>query len=231
MNSHGRPPRRILHSSDLHLLSFNGPPCKGLEAVVNAGLKNQAEILIIAGDLFDRNRIADDLLGFVREQINRLSIPVIILPGNHDCLIPNSVYNRNDWQECRNVHIFRDGRGEILELPDLNMSIWGKPIDSEIDNVLPLKNMPQPEDNGSWNIVVAHGFFVRSLPRVPNSYSFTEAEIQGTKWDYMALGHVPLFRMVCNNPIACYSGAPSAEGTAALIDLDEEKGIQVRHIL
>jgi DNA repair protein SbcD/Mre11 len=232
MTPQHKPSRRILHTSDLHLVSLNGPACKGLEAVINLALKSQVELLIIAGDLFDRYKITDDLLNFVGKQISRLTIPVVILPGNHDCLVPHSVYTRNDfWQKYHNVHIFQDGRGETLKLPSLNMSIWGKPIDSDLYNVYPLEGMPVPEDNGSWNIAVVHGFFVQNIPSVPNSYTFAETEIQGTKWDYMALGHVPLFRMVCNDPIACYSGAPTTEGTAAMIDLDEEKGVQVKHIL
>jgi DNA repair exonuclease SbcCD nuclease subunit len=227
-----KPARRILHTSDLHLITLNGPACKNFEAVINLGIKSRAELLIIAGDLFDRYRIADDLLEYVGEQINRLPIPVIILPGNHDCLVPQSVYNKKDfWQRLDNVHIISSGSGETLNFPALNISVWGKPIDSDLDDVYPLKGMPQPKDNGTWNIAVAHGFFVRSLPNIPNSYSFTEAEIQGTNWNYIALGHVPLFRMVCNDPITCYSGAPTSEGTAALVELDEEKGVQVKHIL
>lgn len=232
MKPEHKPNRRILHTSDLHLLTLNGPACKNFEAVINLGIKTQAELLIIAGDFFDRNRIADNLLEYVGEQINRLSIPVVILPGNHDCLVADSVYNRQDfWSRYRNVYIFRDGHGETIDFPALNISVWGKPIDSDLKDVHPLEGMPQPEDKNSWNIAVVHGYFVQSLPRMPSSYSFTEAEILGTSWDYIALGHIPLFRMVCDDPAAYYSGAPTPEGTAALIELNVEKGIQVQHIL
>ncbi|MDD5289301.1 MAG: metallophosphoesterase, partial [Dehalococcoidales bacterium] len=162
MNSHSshKPPRRIIHTSDLHLLSLNGPACQGLQAVVDLALKSEAELLIIAGDLFDQNRIEDNVLDFVRKQICRLPIPVAILPGNHDCLVPESVYNRSEyWQDCTNTHIFRDSRGETLNLPALHLSLWGRPIDTYMNDVRPLEGMPQPADNGSWNILMAHGYF------------------------------------------------------------------------
>ena len=41
-------------------------------------------LLLIAGDLFDNNRVPDDDFDFVRDQLARLSCPVLVLPGNHD---------------------------------------------------------------------------------------------------------------------------------------------------
>ena len=223
-----KPPRRIIHTSDLHILSLNGYASDGFKAVIDLAIKSEAELLIIAGDLFDQNRIEDEVVEFVCKQIKRLPIPVALLPGNHDCLVPESVYNRKGfWQECTNLHIFRDGRGEALDLPAQHLFLWGKPHDSYINDVRPMEGVPQPENNGTWNILVAHGYVVQSVPRIPSSYLIKESEIQGTNWDYIALGHIPLFRVVCNQPMACYSGAPSDDSSALVVDLDEENGVQV----
>jgi DNA repair exonuclease SbcCD nuclease subunit len=162
----------------------------------------------------------------VREQFRRLPIPILVLPGNHDCLVPGSVFARAGfWEDCRNLHIFREAG--TLDLPHLDVSIWGKPIDTHFGDVRPLHDMPPFEKNGAWNIVMAHGYFVDTDSPLFPSYHITEDEINRTESDYVALGHVPVFRCVCENPAAYYSGSPSFSGTAALVDLDEKQGVRV----
>ncbi len=223
-----KPTRRILHTADLHMAFMGDKGCQGLEAVVNMAIKRRADLLLIAGDLFDNNRIEDNLLEFVKAQFWRLPIPIVILPGNHDCLVPGSVFSRTEfWKDCRNLHIFREARGETLDLPYLNVSIWGKPIDTYLGDIHPMQDTPQPADNNSWHIAVAHGYYVDTeSPNFP-SYHITEQEIAERHWDYVALGHVPVFRCVCNDPVAYYSGSPLISGTAALVDLDEKAGVHV----
>ena len=223
-----KPPRRILHTADLHMAFPGDKGCQSLEAVVNTAIKNRADLVIIAGDLFDHNRVSEDLLGFVREQFWRLPIPIIILPGNHDCLVPGGVFARTDfWKCCRNLYVFRHTQGEKVDLPYLNVSIWGKPIDTYLGDVHPMQGAAPSVDGGLWNIAVAHGYYVDTeSPNFP-SYHITEHELTERQWDYVALGHVPVFRCVCDNPVAYYSGSPSFSGTAALVDLDEKAGVRV----
>jgi exonuclease SbcD len=226
-SSNHRPVRKILHTADLHLLKCNDRGCKALETVINLSISKKVDLILIAGDFFDETRNTDSLLDFVREQICRVSIPIVILPGNHDCLVPKSVYAKKEyWQEFLHVHILRQSGGETLNLPDLNICIWGKPIDTYYD-VLPLQGMPQPEKNGSWNIVMAHGMVVKTIPDEKRAYIITEDELNSPDWDYMALGHIPRFQLVCNKPIVCYSGSPKESNTVALVDLSEESGVQV----
>lgn len=121
-----KPTRRILHTSDLHMAFLGDKGCRGLESVVNTAIKRRADLLLVAGDLFDHNRVDEDLLEFVRAQFWRLPIPIVVLPGNHDCLVPGSVFSRTEfWKACRNLHVFRETHGETLDLPYLNVSIWG----------------------------------------------------------------------------------------------------------
>jgi DNA repair exonuclease SbcCD nuclease subunit len=226
MTSVRKPSRRIVHTSDLHMLACQDKAAHSLEGVVNLAIKSRADLLLIAGDLFDQNRIDDAVLAYVQEQMWRIPIPVVILPGNHDCLVADSVYRSSRWRECRNVHILTSGPGETLELHDQGFSIWGKPIDT-YDDVHPLKDMPRPQQNGAWNIAVAHGMYVRKPPEFVRSYIITEAELKGSGWDYMALGHMPRFDRVCDDPVACYSGSPTDTGMAALVDLEEGTGARI----
>lgn len=222
-------PRRILHTSDLHLTSLGDRACHSLEAMVELASKTKVDLVIVAGDLFDHNRVDDNLVSFVAEQMQRLPVYVAILPGNHDCLVPDSVYHRVEcWQGAINVRVFRAPQGETLDLPGLGVSLWGKAIVSHDGDIQPLAGIPRPRRKGQWHIAVAHGYYVGTEPPLFPSYHITEGEIASSGWDYIALGHYPVFRCVCNEPVkACYCGSPSISDTVAVIDLAEETGVQV----
>ena len=75
----------------------------------------------------------------------------------------------------------------------------------------------------------AFGYYVDSNPPLFPSYHISEEEIVNSGWDYIALGHVPVFRSVCEEPVkAYYSGSPSfVSGSVAVVDLIESAGVQV----
>ena len=228
MGYSSRDTRKILHTSDLHIRSIGDNGCDSLETLVNLAIMKNVDLVIFAGDLFDHNRMKDDLIHFVTEQLQRLTVPAVILPGNHDCLIPDSIFDRAElWEDCDKLQIFMDPRGETLEIPELGMSLWGKPISSDYDDILPLEGMPSPQENGFWHIAVAHGYFVSSDPPLFPSYHITQEEIAGSGWDYVALGHIPIFRCICDDPVAYYSGSPSFSNTIALVELAEDAGARV----
>jgi DNA repair exonuclease SbcCD nuclease subunit len=219
----------VLHTSDLHLSSLGDKACAGLAAVADLARQTKADLVIVAGDLFDDNRVDDGLVMFVAEQMRRVPATVAILPGNHDCLTRGSVFDKDSlWKDCDNVRVFMDPQGEILTLPSLGVSLWGKPIDSYEHDVRPLAGIPQPQRNGHWHIAVAHGYYVSTENPLFPSYNITRREIVTSAWDYIALGHLPTFRCVCDEPVkAYYCGAPSIGGTVAIIDMSENRGIQV----
>ncbi len=229
MKDGSRMQRRVLHTSDLHLESLGDKACHSLEALVNLAIRSNVDLVIVAGDLFDHNRVDGNLVSFVVEQLQRLPMHVAILPGNHDCLMPGSVFERADlWQNCANVRVFRAPHGETIDLPGLGVSLWGKAHDSYGSDVLPLAGIPQPHGNGQWHIAVAHGYYVGDKRSDFPSYRITEEEIITSGWDYIAIGHVPAFECVCNEPVkAYYCGSPSISGTVAIVDLAEETGVQV----
>jgi len=222
-----RPRRRILHTSDLHLNKPGEEACDYFEAVTDLAARDDYDLMIIAGDLFDKTRIEDSLVSFVVKQLRRLPMPVIILPGNHDCLVPGSVLDRAEFRESGNIRLITAPEGETLTLPETGVSIWGKCIDSH-DNVRPLDGIPGPESNGHWNVAVAHGYFVSTDPPLFPSYHITVDEIIASGWDYIALGHIPTFQCISSEQvIAYYSGSPAVSGTVAIVELDDETGVQV----
>jgi len=229
MANNGRTPRRILHTGDLHLESLGSEACDCLKAVVDLAVDKAADLVLIAGDLFDGNRVDVSLIGFAAEQLRRVPAQVVVLPGNHDCLVAGSVYEKVDiWRSAPNVYIITALQGETIALPDLGISIWGKPLTSNVGDARPLSGIPRNLEREQWNIAVAHGYYVDSQPPAFPSFHITEEEIITSGLDYIAMGHVPLFRCVCSEPVqAYYCGSPPAYGTVAIVDLADKTGVQV----
>ena len=227
MTDGGRVQRRILHTSDLHLELVNDKACQSLEAVVNLAIKVKVDLVIIAGDFFDHNRVDDNLVSFTIEQLRRLPVSVVILPGNHDPLVPGSVYHRVElWKDAGNIRIFQVPEGETFTLPGL--SVWGRPLTSYAGMLQPLAGASQNQGGRQWHIAVAHGYYVGSGPPSFSSYDVGWEEIVSSRQDYIALGHVAIFRCVCDEPVkAYYSGGPPICGTVNIVNLSEENGVEV----
>jgi DNA repair exonuclease SbcCD nuclease subunit len=219
----------VLHTSDLHLESLRDQNCQDFISLIMAAREIKPDLLVIAGDLFESQRVKDNLIGFVVEHLGNLAAQVVILPGNHDCITPASAYGRSTiWEDCPNIKIFRLPEGETVKFPDLKINLWGKPIRSYDQDISPLAGLPPPEGNGCWNIAVAHGFYIGNDPPYSPSYQITRREIVESGWDYIALGHVPVFNVIFNEPVtACYSGSPQASGGFLIVDLCEETGIKL----
>ncbi|MBI4267718.1 MAG: DNA repair exonuclease [Chloroflexi bacterium] len=229
MPVNGRRQRRILHTSDIHLTTVGDEASQSLKALVDVAIEARADLVLIAGDLFDHNRVDDKLVDFTVEQFQRLPGSVAILPGNHDCFAHDSVFSRSHlWENSPNVRVFKQPDGEAINLPDHDMVVWGKSINSYDYDVRPLEGIPQSQRNGCWHIAVAHGYYVSSLPPFYPSLHITHEEIVTSGQDYIALGHIPTFGKVCDEPVkAYYSGSPWYSNTVAIVDLNEKTGVQV----
>lgn len=226
----GRPPRRILHTSDLHLEQLDDPGCQSLEIIVDVGIMAGVDLVVICGDFFDSNRVSDDVVRFAVDCLKRVSVDTVIAAGNHDCLVPGSVYGRAGlWSRAANVRILKGGQGETIALPRLGISLWGKSLDSYGDGEAPLSGIPEPQVNGNWHIAAVHGYFLGPQGRPWASFQITAEDIIASRRDYVALGDAHAFACVNDGQVkAYYSGSPSSgSGTVAIVDLAESEGVQV----
>jgi len=224
----GRKPLRILHTSDFHIGDSDQRDREVIDSTVHMVTKCRADLLIIAGDLFDNNRVNEERVRYTADSLQKAFCPVFIIAGNHDCLMPGSIFDRFEfWSDCTNIQIFKGTDGETISLPQMDAFLWGKSIDFDDRDVNPLEGMPQPDLNGNWTIAIAHGYYVNEKPAPFPSYHIHEEEIAGLAWDYIALGHVPRFQCLNKDPMTYYSGSPSITSTAALVEFSEETGVTV----
>ncbi len=76
---------RIVQTSDLHLRPDRPDRLRALDLVFEVARERNADMILVAGDLFDRSIDAVPLRAAVRERIEGMAPrPVVLLPGNHD---------------------------------------------------------------------------------------------------------------------------------------------------
>jgi DNA repair exonuclease SbcCD nuclease subunit len=236
-----RPSLKILHTADIHLGDDlqPEPAHRAFLAVLDRATIEGADLLIIAGDLFDSNRAARAHFDFALEALSGLAMPVVLLPGNHDPYDDRSIYREVDiGRRCPHVHLLRAIDGELLQFPELCLRVWGKPVVEHWPGFRPLEDIPARSGH-EWHVALAHGFHVPSGEEWQRSSPITEEAIASAAWDYVALGHIHPFRDVSTDGVvACYSGSPvrvsSLEentGRVALVELDARRGVKVRPLV
>jgi DNA repair exonuclease SbcCD nuclease subunit len=238
---------RVLHTADVHLDSdsYGGADqgkahrerCRRcFRAIVDMASAEAVDLVLIAGDLFDHNRVADETVAFVQDELQRLRRPVIILPGNHDCLSPNAIYDRHDVTAgSEHVRVITEPDGQTIELPGLEVVIWGRAMQEHEPGFHPLAHLPS-RDAARWHIAMAHGFFYPERQRPDRSSPIFGEEIRDTGWDYVALGHQHVPTDVSQGAVvARYAGAPIVDwrgepgfGHVSVVELSPERGVTVR---
>ncbi|OBJ02078.1 DNA repair exonuclease [Mycobacterium alsense] len=95
---------RFLHTADWqlgmtrHFLAGDAQPrysAARRDAVAGLGALAEevgAEFVVVAGDVFEHNQLAPQVIGQSLEAMRAIGIPVYLLPGNHDPLDASSVY-------------------------------------------------------------------------------------------------------------------------------------------
>jgi DNA repair protein SbcD/Mre11 len=211
---------RVLHTADVHL----DADARLIERIVDRARADAVDLLLIAGDLFDHNRVPDDTVAAVRRELARLERPVVILPGNHDCLYADGIYARHGFEsDASRVRVIRELAGETIELPDLDAMVWGRGMAEHEPAFQPLAGLPA-RDGARWHLAMGHGFFYAEPQRPDRSSPIFADEIRAAGWDYVALGHHHLQSDVTQGDVAAwYAGAP---GTVLRIELDDT-GIRV----
>jgi DNA repair exonuclease SbcCD nuclease subunit len=222
----------IVHSSDLHLGvddSFSRSDLlANLPKVLTAALAVGADIVVLAGDVFDNHRQPLPVLERAADMLRSYARPIVILPGNHDPLTPDSVYRRAGLGQIPNVSILGLNVEETVQFRQFDLEIWGRPHHDYMD-MAPLAD-PKPRST-RWHIAAAHGHYVdaaRDPNRLIGSWLIHREELAATEADYVALGHWNQATRVGNGEVtAYYSGSPDYAGTVNVIRLHGSGVVEV----
>lgn len=207
---------KIIHCSDLHLdskMETNLDKEKArqrkneillsFENMIDFANKNGVKIIIIAGDLFDKNKVSVKAKNLVKDVIiSNPQIDFIYLKGNHDEEsfveeIPQNlkVFNGDNWTSYKYENIVISG----IE--------FGKKDNYEIYKSLML-------NQNDFNIVVLHGQEANYTDKKDKAEIINLKELKNKNIDYLALGHIHKYKeeKLDNRGIYCYSGCLEGRG-------------------
>ncbi len=209
---------RFFHAADIHLDS----PLKGLsghegdiaerirsaareafDRLVGAAIEEQADFLIIAGDLYDGDwRDYKTGLFFVERmgRLKRAGIAVYLLHGNHDAA--SQITKRLDLPE--NVSVFSARQPETFQAEKVGAALHGQSFRqrSITENLLP--HYPPPVA-GAFNIGVLHTA-LGGMGGHENYAPCSLDELVHKGYDYWALGHVHQAEVLHERPHVVFPG-------------------------
>lgn len=225
---------RIVHSSDLHVdddytaNAYGGDGTMGLRCVLETARHLSADVVVLAGDLFENNRLPLDVVRQAADLLHGYGGQVVILPGNHDPAVADSAHHRAGLAAIAHVAVLGLSHRHAVAYPTLDLEVWGR-AHRDYDDMVPLAK-PRPRRT-RWQLAVAHGHYEPS-PDLRNPYRpswlISAAQLAATGADYVALGHWNRPARVGKGGVeACYSGSPELARTVNLVRLGEDGTIRV----
>lgn len=192
--------------------------------------ERQVDFVVIAGDVFEDNLVSNEAAHQVSYILSSCSpIPVYVLPGNHDPLTPDSVYNRPVFREGlpANVHVLRSPE-PVSPVP--GVVLLPAPVQAKNSPKDPTENFPQPPAENAIKIGVAHGSLRLEGRYQPDDFPIAPDAAARHGLDYLALGHWHSFFRLDDRTV--YPGTPEPtgfeereSGTAALVTIPRPGGV------
>ncbi|OIN82261.1 exonuclease SbcCD subunit D [Mycobacterium malmoense] len=237
---------RFLHTADWqlgmtrHFLAGDAQPrysAARRDAVAGLGAlaaEVGAEFVVVAGDVFEHNQLAPQVIGQSLEAMRAIGIPVYLLPGNHDPLDASSVYTSALFTAERpdnvtvldraGVHRVRPGL-EIVAAPWRSKAPTTDLVAEVLEGLTP---------GPATRILVAHGGVDaldpdRDKPSLIRLAKLDDALARGAI-HYVALGDKHSLTRIGGSGRIWYSGSPevtnfddveSDPGHVLVVDVDE----------
>lgn len=240
---------KFLHTADWqlgmtrHYLAGDAQPrysAARREAVVGLGTlaaEVGAEFVVVAGDVFEHNQLAPQVIGQSLEAMRAIGVPVYVLPGNHDPLDASSVYTSALFTaECPDnvVVLDRAGIHEIRPGVQIVAAPWRSksPTTDLVAEVL--EGLSVDAADAVVRVLVAHGGLDaldpdRDKPSLIRLAMLDNALARGAL-HYVALGDKHSLTQVGNSGRVWYSGSPEVtnfddvevgSGHVLVVDINE----------
>jgi DNA repair exonuclease SbcCD nuclease subunit len=167
---------------------------KSIHNVLQSAKEEDVDFVLLCGDIFEHNMISQEDVKKVVTIFNQYpEIPFYLLPGNHDILGADCIYNREIFQRINNLTVMRTS-----DSFEVNGAILHPcPVFSKFTTQYLTRTIPVVKQTSGIHIGVAHGSLLGKsaasnmedidLPIDP-------ACVDQTGIDYLALGHWHSYR-------------------------------------
>jgi len=164
---------------------------ESLKSILQLATAKKANFLLIAGDLFEDNKVSKKYIQQVTALLESAKpLRVFILPGNHDYYGSNSVYVQPEFRSVGgHVHILSEQKPLVVS--DLDLTLYPNPCFESRSTELPMLWIKK-EAGTKHHVAVLHG----SIPSLfggtqeeDNFFPMDEQVLNNLGMDYIALGH------------------------------------------
>lgn len=203
-------PTRVAVVSDIHVSAHNAvahdDPYGWVARFVDGVVRQRPDVVLIAGDVFDRHDPSARALGCVQEMLDVLSDDgrvVAIIGGNHDA----EVGLTGSLRLTPRVHWFDADEPSTLVLHQYGLALHGQSVASarDVRNVQP--GYPQPV-SGLINIAMLHTSITGIKSKRVCHPTTLDALQHDTRYDAWVLGHVHERLLLHASPLIVFSGGP-----------------------
>lgn len=211
---------RLLHAADLHLgspLAAFSPEraavrrnrqLDALERLLADGVAAGAQMILLAGDVFDTPTPDRNTAARFFGICGALSVPVVVAPGNHDPWVEGGVWAGEALPQ--NLCVFHADRLSRFDFPALGAAVYGYAFTGESMGAPALGNGDVLLPDRTC-VLLAHGDLLSPL----SAYAPLSGEqLARSGFAYAALGHIhnPAAPARYGNTVAAYSGFFAGRG-------------------
>ena len=162
---------------------------QSIHKVLKSAEKQEVDFVLLCGDIFEHNMISQEDVKKVITIFNQYpNIPLYLLPGNHDIIGADCVYNRPIFQGIKHLTILCTS--DPIEVP--GAVIHPCPVFSKFSTKDFSHAIPEVREVDGIHIGVAHGSLVGKFS-VSNwediDLPINPSCVDRTGIDYLALGH------------------------------------------
>ena len=151
--------------------------------VLEAARRHNVDFILIAGDTFEDNGVDRLMIQKVVDILSRFEVPVYIIPGNHDPLVPGSVWEHPVWKQTENIVVLQEE--EPVEVP--GAFLYPCPIKEKYSQKNPV-GWIHADKKEEIQIGVTHGT-VEGVHQEEPDYPIPRDAAEQVGLEYLALGH------------------------------------------
>ena len=161
---------------------------ESISRILEVAQDRKANAILVAGDLFEDNQVAQALVEQVVGLLNdRAHLPIYIIPGNHDPYTRDSVYRRSIWTQLRSgVRVL--ATPEPVRLAD-NVVLFPCPLQRKNGPEDPTVTIPAADESNGIRLGLAHGTMRFRQDIGDDDFPIALDACKHRRLDYLALGH------------------------------------------
>lgn len=182
-----------------------------VQRIAQLAARERVDVVLVAGDVFDAQNVSEKTIRRLFQAMSEYAGPWVLLPGNHDAALPESVWTRALRLQAVPANITLALKPEVVLLPTANIAVLPAPLSqrhTHDDLTAWFDSAETPP--GMFRIGLAHGAIEGVLwDEIDAANQIRAARAQSARLDYLALGDWHGLKQI--NERTWYSGTPEQE--------------------